>query len=158
MLGGFFDELKVSFNLTLKAMVAGAIFAFAGMAAFLCGMVVLFLWTLQTYGLMYAWGAVAAVFSVVAIFALIPLAASGRKRRALQRAAEMRLAKAETEKNKDPEWWQNPAALLTGIQIVRTLGVRGTLPILALAAVAAGYFLSRQGAAEETETHMEPAE
>jgi hypothetical protein len=155
--GGLFDEFKVSLNLTLKAMVAGAIFAFAGMAAFICGLVVLFLWTLQTYGLMYAWGAVAGVFGVVALFALIPLLASGRKRAALQRAAEMRLAKAEAEKSKDPEWWQNPAALLTGIQIVRTLGIRGTLPILAVAAVAAGYFLSRQSTGESDGT-MEPAE
>lgn len=157
MLGGFFDELKVSFNLTLKAMIAGAIFAFAGMAAFVCGLVVLFLWTLQTYGLMYAWGAVAAVFGTVALLSLIPLLASSRKRAALQRAAEMRLAKAEAEKSKDPEWWQNPAALLTGIQIVRTLGVRGTLPILAVAAVAAGYFLSRPSMDGEN-TPMEPAE
>jgi len=154
--GGLFDELKVSFNLTLKAMIAGAIFAFAGMAAFVCGIVVLFLWTVQTYGLMYAWGAVAAVFGAVALLSLIPLLASSRKRAALQRAAEMRLAKAEAEKSKDPEWWQNPAALLTGLQIVRTLGIRGTLPILAVAAVA-GYFLSRQSADGEN-APMEPAE
>ena len=157
MLGGFFDELKVSLNLTLKAMVAGAIFAFAGMAAFICGLAVLFLWTLQTYGLMYAWGTIAAVFGVVALFALIPLLASSRKRAALQRAAEMRLAKAEAEKSKDPEWWQNPAALLTGIQIARTLGIKGLLPILAIAAVGAGYFMSRQSG-DEAETAMEPAE
>jgi Na+/melibiose symporter-like transporter len=157
VLGGFFDELKVSFQLTLKAMIAGAIFAFAGMAAFICGLVVLFLWTMQTYGVMYAWGAVAAVFGVVALVALIPLLASSRRRAALQRAAELRLAKAEAEKSKDAEWWQNPAALLTGIQIVRTLGIRGTLPILAVAAVAAGFFLSRQSASE-TDATMEPAE
>ncbi len=156
MFGGFFDELKVSFNLTLRAMVAGAIFAFAGMTAFACGLVVLFLWTLQTYGLMQAWGAVAAVFGIVALFALIPLVASSRKRRALQRAAEIRLAKAEAGRAKDPEW-QNPAALLTGLQIVRTLGVRGTLPILAVAAVAAGFFLSRQ-TTDGTSGTMEPAE
>jgi uncharacterized membrane protein YqjE len=155
--GGFLDELKVSFNLTLKAMIAGAIFAFAGMAAFVCGLVVLFLWTLQTYGLMYAWGAVAAVFGFVALLALIPLLASSRKRAALQRAAEVRLARAEAEKSKEPEWWQNPAALLTGIQIVRTLGLRGTLPILAVAAVAAGFFLSRQSPDDGNGT-MEPAE
>ena len=157
MFGGFFDEMKVSLDLTLKAMIAGAIFAFAGMAAFVCGLVVLFLWTMQTYGVMYAWGAAAAVFGLVALFALIPLLASGRKRRALARAAEIRLAKAEAEKSKEPEWWQNPAALLTGIQIVRTLGMRGTLPILAVAAVAAGYFLSKQST-EDPGAAMEPAE
>lgn len=158
MFGGFFDELKVSFHLTLKAMIAGAIFAFAGMAAFICGLVVLFLWTLQTYGLMYAWGVIAAVFGVVALFALIPLLASSRKRAALQRAAEMRLAKAEAEKSKDPEWWQNPAALLTGIQIARTVGIKGLLPILAIGAVAAGYFLSRQSGEETGAADIQPAE
>lgn len=157
MFGGFIDEFKVRLDLALKAMIAGAIFAFAGMAAFVCGLVVLFLWTLQTYGLMYAWGAVAAVFGLVALFALIPLLASSRKRAVLRRAAELRLAKAEADKNKDPEWWQNPAAVLTGIQIVRTLGVRGTLPILAIAAVAAGFFLSRQPG-EKTGADIQPAE
>lgn len=157
MFSGFFDELKVSLNLTLKAMIAGAIFAFAGMAAFVCGLVVLFLWMLQTYGLMQAWGAVAAVFGVIALLALIPLAASGRKRRALQAAAEARLAKAEAERSKEPEWWQNPATLLTGLQIVRTLGLRGTLPLLAVAALAGGYFLSRQQSGD-TDPAMEPAE
>lgn len=157
MFGGFLDEFKVSFNLTMKAMIAGAIFAFAGMAAFICGVVVLFLWTLQTYGLMHAWGTIAAVFGTVALFALIPLLASSRKRAALQRAAEQRLAKAQAEKSKDPEWWQNPAALLTGVQIARTLGIKGLIPILAIGAVAAGYFLSRQSTDESGAT-MEPAE
>jgi Na+/melibiose symporter-like transporter len=157
LFGGFFDELKVSLNLTLKAMIAGAIFAFAGMAAFVSALVVLFLWTLQTYGLMQAWAVVAAVFGIIALLALIPLVASSRKRRALQEAAEARLAKAQAERSKEPEWWQNPATLLTGIQVVRTLGVRGALPLLAVAAVAAGFFLSRQPA-EDAPPSMEPAE
>jgi Na+/melibiose symporter-like transporter len=154
---GFFDEFKVRLDLTLKAMIAGAIFAFAGMAAFVCGVVVLFLWVMQNYGVMQAWGVVAGVFGAIALLALIPFVASSRKRRALAWAVEQRLAKAEAEKSKDPEWWQNPAALLTGIQIVRSLGIRGSLPILALAAVAAGYFLSRQ-AGDETGVDIQPAE
>ena len=157
MFGGFIDEFQVSLNLTLKAMVAGAIFAFAGMAAFVCCLVVLFLWVMQTYGTMQAWSAVAAVFGAVALLALIPLLASSRKRAALQRAAEMRLAKAKAEKSKDPEWWQNPAAILTGIQIARTLGIKGLLPVLAVGAVAAGYFLSRQ-ADDEAGANIQPAE
>lgn len=157
MFGGYFDELKVSLNLTMRAMVAGAIVAFAGMAAFICGLVVLFLWMLQTYGAMAAWASVAGVFAAITLVGLIPLLATSRKRAALQRAAEVRLAKAQAEKSKEPEWWQNPAALLTGIQIVRTLGIRGALPILAVAAVAAGYFMTRPSSTE-TEAPMEPAE
>ncbi len=157
MFGGLIDEFKVRLDLTLKAMIAGAIFAFAGVAAFASALVVLFLWTMQTYGVMHAWGAVAAVFGTIALIALIPLLASGRKRRALARAAEQRIAKAEAEKEQKPDWWQDPAMLLTGLQIVRTLGVRRLLPILALGAVVAGFAMSRQPS-DETETGIQPAE
>lgn len=157
MFGGLIDEFKVRLDLTLKAMIAGAIFAFAGMAAFLCGLVILFLWTMQTYGVMEAWGAVAAVFGVVALVALIPLLSSGRKRRALARAAERRAAEAEAERNRKPEWWQDPAMMLTGLQIARTIGIRRLLPILAIGAVVAGVAMSRQPT-ENAESGIQPAE
>jgi MFS family permease len=156
--GGFIDDFKVRLDLTLKAMVAGAIMAFAGMAAFICGIVVMFLWIMQTYGTMQAWGAVAALFAFIALVAAIALMASSSKRRELARVTEARAAKAEAEKKKnEPEWWQNPAALLTGLQIARTLGVKGLLPVIAIGAVAAGYYFSRpRPPAEETE--VQPAE
>jgi hypothetical protein len=158
--GGYIDEFRVRLDLTLKSIVAGAIVAFAGMAAFICSLVVLFLWMLQTYGLIYAWSSVAAVFAVIALFALIPLLSASRKRRAIARKVEERVAKAEAEriekKNKAPEWWQDPATLLTGLQLVRTLGLKRMLPVLAVGAVVAGFLLSRQS---ETETpDIQPAE
>jgi len=153
---GLIDDFKVRLDLTLKAVVAGAIFAFAGMSAFICGMVILFLWTQQTYGVMYAWGAIAAVFGTVALLALIPLLSSGRKRRALARAAERRVAEAEADRNRKPDWWQDPAMMLTGLQIARTIGIRRLLPILAIGAVVAGVAISRQ--AGDAETAVQPAE
>jgi Na+/melibiose symporter-like transporter len=155
--GGMIDEFKVRLDLTLKAMIAGAIVAFAGMAAFVCGLVILFLWTLQTYGVLHAWGAIAVVFGVVSLFALIPLLASARKRRALARAAERRAAEAEAGRNQKPEWWQDPAMLFTGLQIARTIGLRRLLPILAVGAVIAGVAMSRQPA-DTGETSVQPAE
>jgi len=152
------DDFKVRLDLTLKAMIAGAIAGFAGVAAFICGIVVLFLWVMQTYGTLQAWGAVTALFGVIALFALIALLSSGRKRRELALLAEQRAAKAEAERKKnEPEWWQNPAMLLTGLQIARTLGIKGLVPIVAVGAVAAGYFLTRQSA-EGPESEIPPAE
>lgn len=158
MFNGLIDDFKVRLDLTLKAVVAGAIFAFAGMAAFICGLVILFMWTMQTYGVMQAWGAIAAVFGVIALFALIPLLSSSRKRRALAVLAEQRAAKAEAEKKRQPDWWQDPAMLLTGLQIARTVGLKRMLPVLAIGAVAAGYFMSRQTDAEDAAADVQPAE
>lgn len=156
MFNGLIDDLKVRLDLTLKAMVAGAIFAFAGMAAFVCGLVILFLWVLQTYGTMQAWGVVGALFAAIALVALIPLLSSGRKRRAFARAAELRAAQAEAEKSRKPDWWQDPAMMLTGLQIVRTIGIKRLLPILAIGAVVAGVALSRQQG-DHTESSVQPA-
>lgn len=158
MFSGMLDEFRVRLDLTLKSIVAGAIVAFAGMAAFICGVVVLFLWVLQTYGLLYAWCSVAAAFGAIALIALIPFISANSKRRALARKAEARVAKAEAERaeKKTPDWWQDPAMLLTGLQLARTIGFKRLLPVLAIGAVAAGYLLSRQS---ETDTaDIQPAE
>lgn len=157
MLGGLIHDFKVRLDLTLKAMIAGVVFAAAGVAAFACGLVILFLWTLETYGMMYAWGAIASAFGVIALLALIPLLSSGRKRRMLSRAVEQRAAKAEAERNRNPEWWQDPAILLTGLQVVRTIGFRRLLPILAVGAVVAGVAISRLPG-EDAESGVQPAE
>jgi hypothetical protein len=120
--------------------------------------VVLFLWVMQSYGALEAWGAVAALFGAIALVALIALLSSGRRRRELARLAEERAAKAEAErKRSEPEWWQNPAMLLTALQIARTLGVKGLIPVVAVGAVAAGYFLSRQRP-DQPESDAQPAE
>lgn len=157
MFGGLIDEFKVRLDLTLTALIAGAVVAFAGTAAFFAGLVILFLWTLQTYGLMYAWAAVAAAFGAIALIALIPLVSSGRKRRALAKVAKQRVAEAEAKRHSEPEWWQDPTMLLTGVQIARAVGIRRLLPILAIGAVVAGVALSRQPATEK-EPAPQPAE
>lgn len=157
MFSGLIDDFKVRLDLTLRAMVAGAIFAFAGMAAFICGVAVLFLWVLQTYGVLQAWGVVAGLFAAIAVIALIPLLSSGRQRRALARAAELRAAQAEAEKSRKPDWWQDPAMMLTGLQLARTIGIKRLLPILAIGAVVAGVALSRH-TAEDTASGVQPAE
>ncbi len=157
MFGGLIDDFRVNLELTLKAMIAGVIFAAAGVAAFACGLVILFLWTLETYGVIYAWGAIACAFGAIALLALISLLSSGHRRRMLSRAAARRAAEAEAERKRHPEWWQDPTILLTGLQVVRTICFRRLLPILALGAVVAGVAISRQPG-EEAESGVQPAE
>jgi hypothetical protein len=156
--GGFIDEFRVRLDLTLKSIVAGAVVAFAGTAAFICGLVVLFLWMLQTYGLIYAWASVTAVFGVIALIALIPFVSANRRRSAIARKVEARVAKAEAERaeKKAPDWWQDPAMLLTGLQLARTIGFKRLLPVFAIGAVAAGYLLSRQSQPDTPD--IQPAE
>lgn len=157
MFGGLIDDFKVSLQLTLRAMIAGVIFAAAGVAAFACGLVILFLWTLETYGALYAWGAIAGVFGGLALAALIPLLSTRSRRRTLARAAERRAAEAEAGRSRNPEWWQDPAMLLTGVQVVRAVGLRRLLPLLAVGAVVAGVALARQPA-QDDDTTLQAAE
>lgn len=154
---GLIDDFKVRLDLTLKAVIAGAIAAFAGMAAFVCALVVLFVWMLDAYGPLEAWAVMAAVFAGIAVLAFIPLAAAGKKRKALAQAAAARAAKAEREK-KQKEWWQDPALALAGLQVAQTMGIRRMLPILAIGAIAAGYLWSRQGSTPTETPVVQPAE
>jgi len=159
---GLIDDFKLRLDLALRAMIAGAIVAFAGVAAFACLLGALFVWTLQTYGAVQAWALLGTVFLVIALLALVPLLSSGRRRRALMKEAEARAAKAEAEKNNaQASWWQDPAMFLTGLQIVRMIGIKKLLPVLAVGAVIAGVALSRQGsedAAAGEMPEMHPAE
>jgi hypothetical protein len=95
------------------------------------------------------------VFLLIALLALIPLLTSGRRRRALMREAEARALKAEAEKkNAQGSWWQDPAMLVTGLQIVRMIGIKKMLPVLAVGAVIAGVAMSRQSGADAAADEM----
>jgi hypothetical protein len=136
MLTGLLDDLKRKVDGALKIAVAGAIAAAAAIAAFVCLSVVLFLWMQQNYGTMEAWLALAALFaSVAAIGGIVVLAVRRRSpppRQPREPAAFARLL-------------QEPAVLVTGLQLVRGLGVRGLLPLLLLAVIAGGVMTGRNG-------------
>jgi hypothetical protein len=66
------------------------------------------------------------------------------------RIAAERAAKAA------PSMLADPMLIATGLQIVRAIGVKRLLPILAIGGVALGIMASRAGAADETS--VEPAE
>ena len=147
MLTGFFDDLKRKIDGALKIAVAGAVAAAAATAAFVCLAIVLFLWTQQNYGTMEAWLALAGLFALVAAIGGIVVLSVRR------RVPPARPREAVRETPAFARLLQEPAVLLTGIQLIRGLGVRGLVPLLILAAVAGGVLTSRNGRSHTPHPH-----
>jgi hypothetical protein len=148
VLTGFLDDLKRRVDGALKIAVAGAVAAAASTAAFACLAIVLFLWTQQNYGTMQAWLALAGLFAAVAAIGGIVVLAVRRRPPPAPR---------ERETPAFARLLQEPAVLLTGLQLVRGLGVRELLPLLVLAAVAGGVMTSRNGRSDPAH-HQERAD
>jgi hypothetical protein len=92
------------------------------------------------------YGPVEACFAGAAIFLVVTLIAAGmyvvRKRRIEARAA----ARAKTAAS---SLLADPALVVTGIQIVRALGVKRLMPILAIGGLALGLMASRSQAGDQ---------
>jgi hypothetical protein len=147
VLTGLFDDLKRKIDGALKIAVAGAIAAAAATAAFICLAIVLFLWTQQNYGTMEAWLALAGLFALVAAIGGIVVLAVRR------RAPPPRPREAVRETPAFARLLQEPAVLLTGVQLIRSLGVRGLVPLVVLAAIAGGVMTSRNGRSHAPQQH-----
>jgi len=120
---------------SLAAMAAIALFI---TTAFLCAAA--FIAVLNRYG------PVEACFAGAAIFFVVTLLAAGtyllRKRQIEARAAARAKAAAGS-------MLADPALLVTGIQIVRALGVKRLVPILAIGGLALGLMASRSQAGDQ---------
>jgi predicted Kef-type K+ transport protein len=133
MIAALFDDLKLKVDAALKAMIVLGVVAAAATAAFICLAVALFLWTEQSYGLLEAWVVLGTLFVIVAISGALVFVVV-RRRRLKHRAAQ--------EKSVS-RFLQDPAVILAGLQLVRILGVRRLVPLLAIGAIAAGLMLNR---------------
>jgi hypothetical protein len=140
MLQRMIDDLRVSTGTavrqtSLAAMAAIALFI---TTAFLCAAA--FIAVLDHYG------PVEACFAGAAIFFVVTLIAAGtylmRKRQIEARAAARAKAAASS-------LLADPALIVTGIQIVRALGVKRLLPILAVGGLALGLMASRNQAGDQ---------
>jgi hypothetical protein len=135
--GNLIDDLKAKVDGMLKLAVAGAIVAAAAVTAFACFTVALFLWMQQTYGSLEAWLAVGALFAAIAALGgIVVLFLRGRTRKVVTPRPQ--------EPNAVARLLQEPAVLLTGLQIVRLLGRRGLLPMIVLGVVAGGIMMNHR--------------
>ena len=129
------DDLKESTGVavrmtSLAAAVAIALFitlSFLSAAAFV--------YVLQTYGLIEACLTGAAIFFVVALVGIIAYAV--RKQHAQQQAKETAKSALHTA-------LADPAMIATAVQLMRVVGVKRLVPLLAVGGLALGLLANRQ--------------
>jgi hypothetical protein len=137
----FIDDFRTSTGTALRQTSLAAIAAICLFitTSFLCAAA--FIAVLNKYG------PVEACFAAAAIFFVVTLIAAGiylvRKRQIEARAAAR--AKAATN-----SLFADPALLATGIQIVRLVGVKRLLPILAVGGLALGLMAARSQTGDQT--------
>ncbi len=129
------EQAGNAMRLTSLAVVMGVTVLIA--LAFLCA--AFFVWVQQAYGPIWACLACALVFVVVALITTAFYVA--RKRQMRLRAEEMARAARQS-------LLTNPAVLATGLQLVRAIGVKRLVPILAIGGLALGLMASRSAASE----------
>jgi hypothetical protein len=137
MIDDFKDSTGTALRLTsLAAAVALALFI---TTSFLCAAA--FVFVLQRYGLVEACLTGAGVFFIVTVIA------AGcyfvRKNQVKARAAEQAKSAVQTA-------LADPMLVAAGIQVIRAIGVKKLIPILAVGGLALGLLASRNSSADET--------
>jgi hypothetical protein len=140
MIDDFKDSTSTALRLTSLAMVA-AIALFV-MISFLCAAA--FVYVLQNYGLIEACLTGAGIFLVVALIAAVGYVV--RKNRVKAHAAETTKSAVHTA-------LADPMLVAAGIQVIRAIGIKKLIPILAVGGLALGLLASRN-----TQTDEAPAE
>ncbi len=136
MIDGFKESTGSALRLTsLAAAIALAVFV---TISFLCAAA--FVYVLQTYGLIQACLTGAGIFLIVALIAVAFYVA--RRNRAQARAAEAAKSAVHTA-------LADPMLVAAGIQVIRAIGVKKLIPILAVGGLALGFLASRHAAADE---------
>jgi hypothetical protein len=136
VIGDFKESANTALRLTsLAVLVAVALFI---TVSFLCAAGFVFM--LQTYG------PIAACLTGAAIFLLVALVSAAiyvaRKNRARARAAEATKSALHSALS-------DPMLVTAGIQVIRAVGVKRLIPILALGGLALGLLASRGASTDE---------
>lgn len=137
MIDDFKDSTGTALRMTSLAAAAGLALFVAG--CFVCAAV--FMAVLQKYGPIEACFTVAGIFLVIAL--VIAAIYVGKKRQARARLMAEAAAAREAAKSSASSILADPMLLAAGLQIVRAVGVKKLIPLLAVAGVAAGIFMSR---------------
>jgi len=142
MIDDFKDSTSTAVRLTsLAAVIAVALLV---TVSFLCAAA--FVYVLQTYGLVQACLTGAGIFLLVALIAAIFYVV--RKNRVKARARE-------APKSAVHPALADPVLVATGIQIIRAIGIKKLIPILAVGGLALGLLANRNAPADEAEAPAE---
>jgi hypothetical protein len=139
MIDDFKDSTGIALRLT--SLAAAAALALLVTTSFLCA--ALFVFVLQKYGLIEACLTGAGVFFVVTLIAAGCYIA--RKNQVEARAARA----AETAKSAVHSALADPMLVAAGIQVIRAIGIKKLIPILAVGGLALGFLASRNSTPDE---------
>jgi hypothetical protein len=133
------DEFKDAASSAVRqaSLLSAMILALVIAAGFLCAAA--FVFVLQNYGPIAACLALAVLFLLIAAIAAITYAI--RKRQIEERARRRRARAAQL--------LADPLVLTTGLQLVRAVGLKRLVPLLALGGVALGFLATRNSARDE---------
>ena len=142
MFARMIDDFKQSTGsaLRLTSLAAAAALALFVTTCFICAAA--FVLVLDKYGLVQACLAGAAVFFVVTLIAAFSYMA--RKK---QIEKEARARAAEAAKSAMHSALADPMLMAAGIQVIRAIGIKKLIPILAVGGLALGFLVSRNAAA-----------
>ncbi len=135
----------------MTSLAAAAGFALFVTLAFLSAAA--FMAVLQKYGPVEACLAVAGIFLVISL--IVAAVYTNKKRQAEIRAAAAAAAAREAAKSAASSMLADPMLLAAGLQLVRAVGLKKLIPLLAVGGVALGFLMSRNAAASSDE---EPTE
>jgi hypothetical protein len=141
MFGRMIDDLKESTGVAVRltSLAAAISLAFLITISFLCAAA--FVYVLQTYGLIEACLTGAGIFLFIALIGIAVYAA--RKKHARRQAAE-------TAKSAMHTALADPVLVAAGIQVVRAIGVKKLIPILAVGGLALGLLAGRSPSGQAT--------
>ncbi|MGE5157548.1 MAG: phage holin family protein [Gemmatimonas sp.] len=134
------DDLKESVSSRLQQVVLTAVLAVALLIAVAFLFAAAFVFVAHAYGAIIACLAAAGLFFIVAI--IVGIWHAARKRDIEARARERARARARN-------LLTDPAIVTTGLQVVRAVGAKRLIPLLAVAGVALGVLMSRSAAQDQ---------
>ncbi len=149
MIDDFKESTGTALRLTsMAAAVAGALFV---MMSFLCAAA--FVFVLQNYG------PVEACLAGAAIFFVLTLIAAGcyitRRNQIKARAEAAAREAAKSAKSTVQTVLSDPMLMAVGLQVIRAVGVKRLIPILAIGGLALGFLVSRNASASNDEAPAE---
>ena len=134
------DEFKDSTGtaLRLTSLAAAAAVALFVTTSFLCAAA--FMFVLQKYGPVYACLTGAGIFFVVTMIAAISYMVGKRQ---IRTRVKVTAKSAETAKSAAQTMLGDPMLVAAGLQVVRAIGIKKLIPILAVGGLALGFLASR---------------